>query len=115
MQVKINGKNYNVPELTFGAMAKMESITGESIATVFEREQFFLLAEAFTGVVADCDKEQADYLLEQHVLGGGDISDIYKVLMQAVNESAFFKKLLGIEEKPKKSTQKKLEQATTTE
>lgn len=108
--VKINNKNYDVPELSFGHMKAMEKITGESIIEVFQKEQIFLIAEAFVGAVAGCGADEADRLLEQHILGGGDISEIYKAFVDAVNESTFFKKLLGIEEETKKPIQKKSEQ-----
>lgn len=103
--VKINNKNYEVPQLGFKHMTQMEDM-GFSILTMFQKQQIFSMATAFTGVVAACDREEAERLMEQHVLGGGDIVQIYKAFNDAINESGFFKKFLGIEEvtkeKPKK-------------
>lgn len=101
MNVKINGKNYMVPQMGFQEMAAMENIAETSIITVFQRQQVFVLAEAFVGVVAGCDKEEAGRLCEQHILGGGRLDDIYTAFTEAVNESGFFKKLLGAENNQK--------------
>lgn len=108
MNVKINGKNYTVSQLGFKEMAVMESIAETSIITVFQKQQVFVLAEAFVAAVVGCDRDEAGRLCEQHILGGGKLEDIYKAFTDAVNESGFFKKLLGMEE-DKKNT-KKLQQ-----
>lgn len=110
MMVKISGKNYEVPQLGFREMAAMESIAETSIITVFQKQQIFVLAEAFVGTVAGCGKDEAGRLCEQHILGGGKLEEIYAAFTDAVNESGFFKKLLGIEEK--KVTTKKSESKT---
>lgn len=97
MNVKINGKNYTVPQMGFQEMAAMENIAETSIITVFQKQQVFVLAEAFVGVVAGCDKAEAGRLCEQHILGGGKLDEIYAAFVEAVNESGFFRKLLGME------------------
>lgn len=101
MQVKINNKNYEVPQLGFKEMAKIEQIAEASIVTVFNKQQIFILAEAFVGCVVGCNKEEAGELCEQHILSGGKLEDIYLSFSKAVNESGFFKKLLGLEEEKK--------------
>lgn len=108
MQVKINGKNYTVPQMGFKDMAAMEEIAGTSLINIFQKNQAFILAEAFVGAVAGCDKEEAGRLCEQHVMGGGDLADIYEAFTKAVNESGFFKKVLGLE-KAKGASGKKTE------
>lgn len=97
MNVKINNKLYDVPQLGFGQMVKMESISGTSLVTMFQRQQVFILAEAFVATIANCEKEEADRLCEQHVMGGGALEDIYAAFAEAVNESGFFKKVLGLD------------------
>lgn len=94
MQVKINNKDYEVPQLGFKDMSTMESVAGESIISVFQKQQMFVLAEAFVADIVGCSKDEASRLCEQHILGGGKLEDIYKAFTYAVNESDFFKKLL---------------------
>lgn len=112
MMVKINGKNYAVPQLGFKEMTDMESIADGSIITIFQKKQIFLLSAAFVGCIVDCDRDEASRLCEQHILGGGKIDDIYKAFNEAANESGFFKKLLGLEEEKKT---KKLSNSQVTE
>lgn len=92
--VKINQKNYVVPRLNFSDMVAMEDM-GFSIVELFQKQKIFSLATAFVGVVAKCSRPEAEELCQQHVMGGGDIADIYSAFMEAVNESDFFKKLIG--------------------
>lgn len=99
-KVKINNKKYDVPELSFRHFTKMEE-QGFSVPEAFRKGQMFLMAMGFTCVVADCERGEAEHLIEQHVLGGGQIKDIVDAFNKAVKESDFFKRMLGIE-KPAK-------------
>lgn len=96
--VKINNKKYEVKELGFSDMVHMEEM-GFSVIESFKKKQFFSLATAFAGIAAHCDREDAEYLCEQHILGGGNIADVVTAFNTAVEESGFFKKLLGREQK----------------
>lgn len=109
MKVKINNKNYEVPQLTFKHFTKMEE-QGFSIVDAFQKKQMMLIAMGFTCVVADVDRDEAENLLEQHILGGGNLGSIVGSFVEASNKSDFFKKMLGAEEK--KAEKKK---ATATE
>lgn len=108
--VKINNKNYAVPQLSFKDMVYMETM-GFSVSEMLRKQQIFSLATAFVGVVTERDREEAEELCQQHVMGGGDINQIYASFMEAASTSDFFKKLLGIEEEEtatkKTSSQKK--------
>lgn len=100
--IKINQKNYPIPQLGFKHMTKMED-EGFSIFDLFQKQKLFSMATAFVCVVADCDRGESENLIEQHVLGGGDVADIYSAFNKAVDESGFFKKLLEGEEKATKT------------
>ncbi|MBU9745735.1 hypothetical protein KTH81_18075 [Lachnospiraceae bacterium ASD3451] len=99
MNLTINQKSYEVPQLGFKDMVHMESM-GFSIIEMFQKQHFFSLAAAFVGVCTKCSREEAETLCEQHVLGGGNIEEIYTAFMDAVNSSGFFQKLLAKEESP---------------
>lgn len=94
--VKINQKSYEVPELTFRHSRLMEQM-GLPVEGMMSRNYLFSAVSAFTAIVAKCEPEQADHLVEQHILGGGKLEDIYKAYAKAVQESSFFKKLLHLE------------------
>lgn len=101
MNIKINNKNYVVPQLGFKHMTQMEDM-GFSLFNMLQKEKVFSMATAFVGVVVDCSREEAEHLLEQHIYGGGDLMPIYETFKNAMNESDFFKKLLEQEENPTK-------------
>lgn len=96
MEVKINNKKYKVPELTFEHYTKMEE-QGFSIVNAFQKEQYMLLAMGFTCVVVGIDRSESEYLLTQHVLGGGSVRDIVNAFMKAIMKSDFFRKMLGVD------------------
>lgn len=95
--VKINNKKYDVPKLTFKHLTIMEE-QGISLSTAFRKNQIFVQAMAFTCCVADVDRDEAERLLEQHVLGGGSLNDIVNAFGEALLDSAFFRKMLNLDE-----------------
>lgn len=109
MNVKINNKNYVVPELGFKHMTKLEDM-GFVMDEVLRKNKSFSLVAGFVAIVVDCDREHAEYLCEQHVLGGGSFENIQSAFIEAMEKSAFFKKLLGLGEKQVKA--KNVEQLT---
>lgn len=107
--VKINNKKYEVPELTFRHFTMMED-QGFSVIDAFRKQQIFLLAMGYVCIVTGEDRDEAERLIEQHVLGGGDIADIYASFAEAVDRSNFFKKMLGLNQtSEKKTAEKKVE------
>ena len=112
--VKINNKNYDVPELNFAHSRRMEQM-GLPVEGLIDRKYIFTAVSAFTAVVANCDAEQADYVVEQHIMGGGTLEDIYKAYAEAVQSSGFFKKLLGLDKEEKKPRNTKKDTLQKTE
>lgn len=106
--VKINNKNYEVPELTFRHSKLLEQY-GVSIRNMVNIDAIFTITSAFVAIVAKCDLNTADELIEQHIFGGGDLKDIFNAYTKALNDSSFFTKLLESlgEEKEDKPTEKK--------
>ena len=103
--VTINNKKYEVPELNFRHSKLMEQM-GLPIEGMMSRRYIFTIASAFTAIVAKCEPEQADHLIEQHVMGGGNLESIFEAYAQAINDSAFFKGLLHLNEQEEKNTKK---------
>lgn len=105
MQVKINQKKYTVPELTFEHYTTMED-QGFSIVDAVDKKQYMLLAMGFTCVVTGTDRREAERLLTQHVLGGGNIREITNAFFESVNQSDFFMKMLGLVKKKEETAEK---------
>lgn len=98
VRVKINNKEYKVKELTIGHYTKMEE-QGFSIIDAFRKGQTMLIAMGFTCAVTGLDRADAEELLTQHVLGGGNLQDITNAFGKALSESDFFKKMFGMDKK----------------
>ena len=115
MNVKINQKNYTVPEMTFGEFARIEAETEVNIVTAVKKKQVSLLIQAGTMFVTGTDVDDANKLLEQHFFGGGKTDKILKAFMERLVEADFFLKMLGVnkeEEKPKKGKNEELPEKT---
>lgn len=104
--VKINNKTYTVPELNFQHSVIMEQM-GLPLDGMIGPSHLFTAVQAFTSIVAECSPKKAAHLVEQHILGGGNIEDIYKAYATAITESAFFRKLLHLDEQEDEVRQKK--------
>lgn len=98
--VTINNKKYPVPELTFRHLPMMEK-SGLSIVDMMSKKYIFTAVEVFTAIVVGCETDYADHLLEQHILGGGDVTEIYDAFITAMYESSFFSKMLEDEKDQK--------------
>ena len=98
MSIKINNKEYEVPQLGFKDMVAMEDM-GFSIIDLFQKQKVFSVATAFVGICAGCSSDEAERLIEQHIMGGGSLDSIYESFTLAVDRSGFFRKLLGREQK----------------
>jgi hypothetical protein len=104
--VTINNKKYECPKLGFGHMEKLES-EGYDVISMFKKQQLFAPASAFIMLCVDCDREEANRLAEQHIYGGGNMQEIYQAFVKAINESDFFRRILGMDETEKKSKSSK--------
>lgn len=109
VKVKINGKAYNVKEMTFKEYTKMEE-QGFSIIEAFRKKQLTLIAMGFVCAVVDCDRDEAENLVTQHILGGGNIIDITDAFGKAISESDFFQKMLGVAQEKKTKVEKETSQ-----
>ena len=104
--MKLNNKTYIVPELTFRHFTMMED-QGFSLVEAFQKRKVFLLAMGFVCAVTGEDRDEAERLIEQHVLGGGSIEDIYSAFAEAVESSGFFKKMLKLGNQDSAKTEEK--------
>lgn len=109
--VKINNKTYQVPELTFRHSRMFEQM-GLPLTGLNSPGYFFTAVAAFIAVCVNCSVEQAEYLADQHVNGGGDLQDIYTAYVNAIGDSGFFKKLLKESKETPKTTKKSAQQKT---
>lgn len=103
--IKINQKSYNVPEFGFAQMRAMED-NGFNVVEIVTKQKIFSIASAFVSVVVGCNAKDADILIEQHILGGGNIMDLCEAFAKATEESSFFKSLFGSKAEQNQTGQK---------
>lgn len=88
--IVINGKMYKMPGWNFGDVRKLEA-SGFSIRELQNPEKnIFTAATAFVAVTANVSIDEADKLIEEHILSGGDIRDMLNDFFTSLSESSFF-------------------------
>lgn len=88
--MKINGKEYKIPEITFNVVCDLEDL-GISLAE-FQKKPIGAI-RGFVALAMKGDLEQAGKELEQHIINGGNFEEITKEVGDAIQESDFFRSL----------------------
>jgi hypothetical protein len=110
--VVINNKTYEIPQFTFGEIRQLEDYGCPIMNLADAQNHLFGTLAAFVAVTAGVDMKEADRLLTQHVMGGGDITEPFITFVNALQESAFFMKMVemaGKNPQTAKKTAKKAE------
>lgn len=92
--VVINQKTYTIPQFTFGEIRQLEEYGCPIMNIADAQNHLFGTLAAFVAVTADVDLREADRLLTQHVMGGGDIGEPFVTFVNALQDSAFFTKMV---------------------
>jgi hypothetical protein len=98
--MRINGKEFRIPEIGFGTVRKLEGY-GVSIFDMNFKKKFITIINTFVCISLNIEPDDADYLIEQHLLGGGSFDGWMEEINKAVETSPFF---LAIEKKSQKKT-----------
>lgn len=109
--VKINNKQYIVPEFGFRESKKLEQC-GVSLLHIADANAMLTIVSAFVAVIVNVTPEAADELIEQHILGGGSLESLFEAYTNAITDSGFFKKLLENQEKQEKQDTAKTTKTT---
>ena len=109
--VVINNKTYEIPQFTFGEIRQLEEYGCPIMNLADAQNHLFGTLAAFVAVTAGVDLKEADRLLTQHVMGGGDISEPFVQFINALQESAFFTKMVEIAGTPQKTAKKTVKKA----
>lgn len=89
--VTINGQDYEIPEVTFDTICKLEE-GGISLMDLSDnkRPKFALLSRAFVAWILDVDTDQASAVLQEHIKNGGNVVDILNAVYRKIAEAGFF-------------------------
>lgn len=88
--MRINGKNYRIPELDFDTVCNLED-AGISIFDIRNpRKKFMSIIRAFAALATGTSQEDASNLIQQHLLGGGTFEGWFEEITEAMEKSDFF-------------------------
>lgn len=108
----VNGKLYKAVPFTFNLLADLEEM-GISLENMQKKPMSTL--RAYFALCAGGDADYAGEQLEQHLIGGGDLSALSDAMAGEMNDSDFFRHLAtkssedsveSEEPKPQKKTKK---------
>lgn len=86
----INGKSYQIPEITFNTMCDLEAI-GVSLEKISQKP--LMTIRGFLCVAMGQDPQAAGRELEEHLKNGGSFEEIIKEISTALMNSGFFQAL----------------------
>lgn len=92
MTITINGKNYESKKFDFSALIKLEEC-GVSLQDFESTNKPLTLIVALTAWVMDCSKEKATKEINEHLMNGGKLEDLTKVI-EVLKDSDFFLKAM---------------------
>lgn len=90
--IKINGKEYKIKEINFGALRELEKV-GFNINTLKNlTENYWGALSSLVAFTIDDKQEVADKEIESHIANGGSIDD-FAPLFDSITDSDFFRNL----------------------
>lgn len=92
----INGKEYKAKELTYGDIRKMESF-GLNLMTDITSIQakVFSYTSGYLAICGGFSLEVADNEMNEHIINGGDFTDISEAFVDSLSNSRFFQAMLN--------------------
>ena len=100
-----------MPEFNYGDIRRLERAGCPIMNLGKLKDNIFSALTGFVAVTANVDEDEADRLLDQHIMGGGEINDMLPDFINALQESAFFKQMVENSQK----SQKKAKETVPTE
>ena len=100
--MKINGKDYNLGEITFKTMCDLENM-GINVSNMMDKPMNTILAFA---TIAIGDKQAAEREMNEHLINGGSFDSIVQSIQEAMNEAGFMTAVRGDNPKPKTTAKK---------
>ena len=97
--VTINGRDYQIPKVTFDTICKLEESGISMLELASEKKpKIALLSRAFVAWILDVEPEQASEAIQEHIRNGGNIIDILDKVYEAIAEAGFFGQNAGQEQ-----------------
>ena len=89
--MKLNNKEYKIPELTFNTICKLE----KKGVNLFAMDDGILgMVRGMVALAMDTDIETAGEEIEKHIATGGDLAEIMEEATEVIRESGFFQSVM---------------------
>ena len=107
----VNNRRYEAKEFDFNLICDLQDMGVNMLDIRDIRKSSLLTVRSYVALCMDADPELAGAEINQHVINGGDISEIMDTFQKMMNESSFFQALGKDEEEetPKRSAKKREE------
>ena len=92
--MRINGRDYRIPELDFGTVRRLEENGISFFDLQKPKKKYFSIITAFAGLATQMEPEEVDFVLQQHLLGGGSFEGYLEEITKAVETSGFFQAMM---------------------
>lgn len=107
----INKKRYEAKEFDFNLICDLQDMGVNMLDIRDIKKSSLLTVRSYVALCMDVDPELAGSEINQHVINGGDISEIMDVFQKMMSESSFFQALgQGEEEETSEKSAKKKEE-----
>jgi hypothetical protein len=94
-KIIINGKEYVAKEFTFNLVCDLEDM-GYDMESMGKKPMAMI--RAYFSLCAGVTEEVAGRELENHIVGGGNFSEISEVIQEQLENSDFFRNIMQAEE-----------------
>lgn len=90
--VTINGRQYEIPEITFDAICELEESGVYLLNMDRKNPKIATMIRGLVAWITRLDPEDASKEIQAHIENGGNIMDILTGVTSALNSSGFFKR-----------------------
>jgi len=104
MKFTINGKEYEGAKYNYNTSCELEEM-GVSIAELGKKPQSIM--RAYLAISGGMELDEAGNEIEQHLINGGELTDIQNAFAKELSDSGFFKSLLELSKKDEEQDTKR--------
>lgn len=92
MKFTINGKEYEGAKYDYNTHCELQEM-GVEVLEIKKKPQAIM--RAYLAISSGMDLEDAGKEIEQHIINGGDLSDIIIALLKEMDQSDFFQAIIN--------------------
>lgn len=88
--ITINEREYEIPQVNFDAICELEEAGVKLVGVNAKDMKLLSTIRGLAAWIMGVDTATASHELEEHILGGGDITEIMTAFMREAEKSGFF-------------------------